>query len=80
MPAKYNVNAYETGRLEKVDFGVLEDLGDAAMVHVARLTKAKDDEVKQEAKECYRRMKEDSNKKSSMAYFSIPRAIGRKNR
>jgi len=80
MIAKYNVNAYETGRLEKVDFGVLEDLGDAAMVHVARLTKAKDDEVKQEAKECYRRMKEDSNKKSSMAYFSIPRAIGRKNR
>ena len=77
MIAKYNVNAYETGKLEKVDFGVLEDLGDAAMVHVARLMEAEDTEVKRAAKACYMSLKEESDEKNNVAYFSIPRAIGR---
>lgn len=77
MIAKYNVNAYETGKLEKVDFGVLEDLGDAAMVHVARLMEAEDTEVKRAAKACYMSLKEESDEKNNVAYFSIPRTIGR---
>lgn len=78
MIAKYNVSAYETGKLEKVDFGVLEDLGDAALVYVDRLTAAKDDEVAKRAEACYGRMTEESDRKNDIAYFSIPRVIGRK--
>lgn len=78
MIAKYNVNAYHTGRLERVDFGVLEDLGDAALVYVERLTEAEDGDVAAKAKVHYGRMSEKSNKKSDIAYFSIPRIMARK--
>lgn len=77
MIAKYNVNAYQTGKLGTVDFGVLEGLGDAALVHVERLTHAADRVIAEEAKECYEDMRRESNRKSDLAYFSIPRAIGR---
>lgn len=77
MIARYNVKAYETGKLERVDFGVLEDLGDAALVHVERLTEAKDSAVAEEAKACYDRILTKSNEKNDTAYFSIPRVIGR---
>lgn len=76
MIAKYNVKAYETGKLERVDFGVLEDLGDAALIHVERLAEAEDGPVAEEAKVCHRRMLEESERKNDVAYFSIPRAIG----
>lgn len=75
--ANYNVNAYETGKLERVDFGVLERLGDAALIHVERLTKAKDSALAEEARECYKDMLKESGRKNDVAYFSIPRAIGR---
>lgn len=78
MIAKYNVKAYQTGKLDKVDFGVLEDLEDAALVHVERLTEGKDRVVAEEAKACYERMLTKSNRKNDVAYFSIPRAIGRR--
>lgn len=77
MIAKYNVNAYQTGKLEKVDFGVLERLGDAALVHVERLADAEESPVSEEAKACYREMVEESKRKNDVAYFSIPRALGR---
>ena len=75
--ADYNVRAYETGKLERVDFGVLRDLGDAALTSVERLTDAKDVRVATEAAVCYERMLVDSNSKNDVAYFSIPRLIGR---
>ncbi len=77
MIAKYNVNAYETGKLEHVDFSVLERLGDAALVHVDSLTESDDSEVAEEAKQCYRAMERKSERKNDLAYFSIPRVIGR---
>ena len=77
MIAKYNVNAYETGKLRQVDFSVLEDLGDAALVQVERLTEAEDSEVAEEAEKCYRRMQWVSEQKSDVAYFSFPRVIGK---
>jgi len=77
MIAKYNVNAYRTGKLERVDFGVLERLGDAALVHVERLTDAEDRVIAEEARECYKDMLRESGRKSDVAYFSIPRVIGR---
>ncbi len=43
--ASYNVSAYQSGRLETVDMGHLEDLGDSAMPYVARLTEDADDIV-----------------------------------
>ena len=78
MIAKYNVNAYRTGRLETVDFGVLEELGDAALIHVKCLVEAEDGAVAEKAKECHGRMLEESKRKNDVAYFSIPRAIGMK--
>lgn len=78
MIARYNVNAYQTGKLERVDFGVLERLGDAALVHVESLTEAEDDRVAKEAKECYREMLKVSERKDDVAYFSIPRILGRR--
>ena len=79
MIARYNVNAYQNGKLEKVDFGVLERLGDAALMHVERLTEAGDSVIAEEARECYKDMLRESERKSDVAYFSIPRAIGKKN-
>ena len=78
MIARYNVNAYRTGELSQVDFGVLEDLGDAALTHVEGLTEAKDSRVAENAKECHKRMLKESERKNDVAYFSIPRVIGRK--
>ena len=77
MIAKYNVNAYQTGKLERVDFEVLERLGDAALIHVERLTDAEDGAVAEQAKEYYEEMWEDCVRKHDVAYFSIPRAIGK---
>lgn len=76
--ARYNVNAYRTGALERVDFGVLEKLGDAALIHVECLTETENSSVAEEAEECYRRMLQESEKKNNVAYFSIPRAVGRR--
>ncbi len=78
MIAKYNVNAYRTGRLETVDFGVLEDLGDVALIHVKHLAEAEDGAVAEKAKECHDRILKESKRKNDVAYFSIPRAIGRR--
>ena len=77
MIAKYNVNAYQTGKLARVDFEVLERLGDAALIHVEQLTDAEDGAVAEQAKEYYEEMWEDCVRKHDVAYFSIPRAIGK---
>lgn len=78
MIAKYNVTAYQNGKLESVDFGVLRRLGDAALVHVECLTEAGDESVVKQAKECYEEMLKISGRKDDVAYFSIPRVIGKK--
>ena len=77
MIADYNVTAYEEDRLESVDFDVLESLGDAALVHVERLTEASDERIAERATDCYEDMMKKSGWKDDFAYFSIPRAIGR---
>ncbi len=77
MIAKYNVNAYQTGKLTRVDFGVLERLGDAALVHVELLTDTEDETVAEQARKCYKEMQKESNRKNDVAYFSIPRVIGK---
>lgn len=76
--AKYNVTAYQSGKLEKVDFEVLEDLGDAALGYVGRLTDAEDAVVAEEARLCYRNLQRKYDRKNGVAYFSIPRIIGKR--
>lgn len=78
MIANYNVKAYQTGKLESVDFDVLRNLGDAALVPLERLTEAEDIATATQARVWYERMRVESNSKNSVAYFSIPRVIARK--
>jgi len=78
MIAKYNVTAYQSGKLESVDFGVLRGLGDAALVHVESLTDVCDERIARRARECHKEMQKKSERKNGVAYFSIPRAIGRR--
>ncbi len=78
MIARYNVTAYLEGQHENVDLRLLERLGDAALVHVERLTEAEDELVAKRAEVVYTRMMEESEKRGAFAYFSIPRAIGRR--
>lgn len=77
MIAKYNVEAYQSGRSDRVDFEVLERLGDAALVHVERLTHAEDARIAEDATKCYKEMRAESERKNDVAYFSIPRIVGR---
>lgn len=77
MIARYNVTAYEEGRLADVDFKVLEELGDVALVYVERLANAEHGVISEEAEMQYRDMLRNTDAKMEFAYFSIPRAIGR---
>lgn len=47
--ARYNVTAYQTGRLETVDVSYLEDLGHGAVPYIAQLKEDSDPEVAQAA-------------------------------
>lgn len=49
--ARYNVNAYQTGKLETVDVAYLEDLSLGALPYIAQLTDDADPEVAQAAQE-----------------------------
>ena len=49
--ARYNVNAYQTGKLETVDVHYLEDLGHGAIPYIAQLKDASDPDVAQAAKD-----------------------------
>ncbi len=73
MIADYNITAYEDGRLSEVDFDVLNELGDAAVVHIARL--ADDERYSLEATDALQRA-QTSIERTGNAYFSIPRALG----
>lgn len=48
--AGYNVSAYQSGRLERIDMDHLEQLGDGAMPYVAKLTRDADNMVAFRAK------------------------------
>jgi len=48
--ARYNVTAYESGRLETVDVGYLGTLGSGATPYIQKLTTAKDPQVADSAK------------------------------
>jgi len=49
--ARYNVNAYRTGKLETVDVYYLEELGHGAVPYIAQLQKDTDPQVAQAAKD-----------------------------
>ena len=49
--ARYNVSAYQSGKLEQIDMNHLSSLGDGAIVYVARLTDDSDPAVARRAKE-----------------------------
>ncbi len=79
MIADYNVTAYETGKLETIDFGVLRDLGTPALKHIERLL---DDNVtgnfwweEKSAEWVYQLIIEENAEYDSFAYFSIPGSL-----
>lgn len=72
MIADYNVTAYETGRLETVDFEVLEELGRPAVRHIERLLDSPDRETYQRARTTLVRIEDYSEEYSGFAYFSFP--------
>ncbi len=74
MIAYYNVTAYETGKLETIDFDVLMDLGEPALKPIERLLD--DNNVKgvikgENAETAYRVILEESAERDSFAYFNI---------
>ena len=71
MIADYNVTAYETGKLESVDFDVLEELGEPAIVHVERLLDNPDKHLADYAAYTYQRILEESEEHDGFAYFSF---------
>ncbi len=75
MIADYNVSAYQSGTLERVDIDLLEELGDAAIIHVERLTSDSDRYVSERAKSAYERMTIVRDSRDSFAYFSFPRVM-----
>ncbi len=72
--ADYNVSAYLDGRLDDVDFGVLRECGDAAVVHAARLVGNESDYISANAE----RLIHDSDicVKGNLPYFNIHRISG----
>ncbi len=75
MIADYNVTAYETGKLESIDFGVLMDLGTPAVKHVERLLDSPDDMIYQKARVAIMEIEKYAEDYSGFAYFSIPGSI-----
>lgn len=51
--ARYNVNAYQSGKLETVDVAYLTSLGNGAVPHLHRLTEASEPEVAEAAAEYF---------------------------
>ena len=49
--ARYNVNAYLSGRLDTVDVAHLAGLSDGAVPQLARLLKAEDPQIRAQARE-----------------------------
>ena len=72
MIADYNVTAYETGKLETVDFDVLEELGAPALKHIERLLDASDRWTCQEARRAILQIENYKTKYDGFAYFSFP--------
>ncbi len=72
--ADYNVTAYIDGRLEDVDFGVLEECGDAAIVHAARLVEDDNKYIASEARKLINYS--DISVASDLPYFNINRVLG----
>ena len=72
MIADYNVTAYETGRLDSVDFHVLEDLGTPAVKHIERLLDSPDYWISEGALRTIASIEEYAEDYSGFAYFSLP--------
>lgn len=60
--AAYNVNAYQSGRLESIDISHLSGLGDGAVPHVQKLTQEKNLTLRTEAQEALSRWSKMQNK------------------
>ena len=71
MIADYNVTAYETGKLESIDFGVLEDLGTPALKHIERLFDAEEKLIAEKAIWAHKFIIEENAEYNGFAYFSI---------
>lgn len=72
MIADYNVTAYETGKLETVDFDLLEDLGTPAVRHIERLLDSSDYWTYQGACRTITEIKEYAEDYNGFAYFNFP--------
>ncbi len=72
MIADYNVTAYETGRLETVDFNVLEDLGRPAVKHIERLVDSPDEWDAKLARRTLLDIEKNTGYYSGFAYFNFP--------
>lgn len=72
MIADYNITAYETGKLDSIDFGVLEDLGTPAIKHLERLLDSPDYQTYQDARVTIAEIKTNAESFSGFAYFSFP--------
>ena len=74
MIADYNVTAYETVKLDTIDFEVLIDLGTPSLKHIERVL----DEsgagkvVGENAEWAYKVIIEENAERDGFAYFSIP--------
>ncbi len=75
MIADYNVTAYETGKLETVDFDALIDLGTPAVRHIERLYASSDELICEGAHRAIRVIETYAEDYSGFAYFSIPGGI-----
>lgn len=72
MIADYNVTAYETGKLDTVDFGVLEDLGTPAVRHIERLLDSSDHWISESARITLTEIEKYAEDYDGFAYFSFP--------
>ncbi len=77
--ARYNVNAYETGKLDTVDIAMMYELSDAAVQYVLPLMEDENEDVAHKARE-YIEAKKDalSRRKDTFANFNLTTHRARK--
>ena len=68
--ARYNVSAYQSGKLETIDLDYLSGLGDGAIPQIAKLTDSENPWVAQQAQEIMNRERRDDCDFRSWNYAS----------
>ncbi|MBR4241178.1 MAG: DUF4173 domain-containing protein, partial [Eubacterium sp.] len=51
ISAEYNINAYNSGKIENLDVEAISDMSDSAVPYLIELTKSKDEKISKKAKE-----------------------------